>query len=91
MRLGTSRQGDDPQPGDIQPHPLPAPGRGRHGHRLPAKDDAKDLVDPKKHPYAEEGSLGMVRAITEQGDLVAIMQYVDEDDEWQPKKVFFQS
>ena len=63
----------------------------RHGHRLPAKDDAKDLVDPKKHPYAEEGSLGMVRAITEQGDLVAIVQYIEEDHEWQPKKVFFQS
>ena len=63
----------------------------RHGHRLPAGDDAKDLVDPKKHPYVEEGSLGMVRAITEQGDLVAIVQYIEEDHEWQPKKVFFQS
>jgi len=33
----------------------------------------------------------MVRAITEQGDLVAIVQYIEEDHEWQPKKVFFQS
>ena len=63
----------------------------RHGHRLAASDDAKDMVDPEQHPYAEEGSLGMVRAITEQGDLVAIIQYIEEDHEWQPKKVFFQS
>jgi len=33
----------------------------------------------------------LVRAITEQGDLVAIMEYVEADSEWQPKKVFFQS
>jgi tRNA pseudouridine55 synthase len=63
----------------------------RHGHRLAASDDAQDLIDPAKHPFAEEGSFGMVRAITEQGDLVAIMQYIPEDHEWQPKKVFFQS
>ncbi len=46
---------------------------------------------PLFRPPAEEGSLGMVRAITEQGDLVAIIQYIEENHEWQPKKVFFQS
>ncbi len=63
----------------------------RYGHRIPAGPDARELVDPANHPYAEEGNLGMVRAITEQGDLVAIMKYIEEDNEWQPKKVFFQS
>jgi tRNA pseudouridine55 synthase len=63
----------------------------RHGHRIPADDDAKELIDPANHPYAEEGTLGMVRAITEQGDLVAILEFIEEDNEWQPKKVFFQS
>jgi tRNA pseudouridine55 synthase len=63
----------------------------RHGHRIPAGEDAKELVDPKNHPYAEEDTLGMVRAITEQGDLVAILEYIEEDQEWQPKKVFFQT
>ncbi len=63
----------------------------RHGHRIPAGENAKELVDPANHPYAEEEQLGLVRAITEQGDLVAVMRYVEEDDEWQPKKVFFQS
>jgi tRNA pseudouridine55 synthase len=63
----------------------------RHGHRIPADDNAKELVNPENHPYAEEGTLGMVRAITEQGDLVAILQYIEDAHEWQPKKVFFQS
>ena len=47
----------------------------RHGHRIPA----------------EPGSPSMVRGITEQGDLVALLQFIEEDNEWQPKKVFFQS
>ena len=40
----------------------------RHGHRLPA----------------EEGETGWARAITEQGDLVALVEVVEEDQEWQP-------
>lgn len=63
----------------------------RHGHRIPAGENAKELVDPANHPYAEEDNYGLVRAVTEQGDLVAIMEYIEEDNEWQPKKVFFQS
>jgi tRNA pseudouridine55 synthase len=63
----------------------------RHGHRIPADEDAMALVDPTNHPYATEDNFGLVRAITEQGDLVAIMEFIPEDQEWQPKKVFFQS
>lgn len=43
----------------------------RHGHRVPAA----------------EGSEGWARALTEQGDLVALVEHVD--GEWQPRKVFF--
>ncbi len=49
----------------------------RHGHRVPAPE-----------PY-EPGQL--VRALSEQGDLVAVMQYVPETGELQPKKVFLPS
>lgn len=45
----------------------------RHGHRIPA--------DTAKGP--------MARGINEQGELVALMEYVPESGEWQPKKVFF--
>ena len=45
----------------------------RHGHRI-----ARDKGDEK-----------MIRAITEQGELVALMEFDPESGEYQPKKVFF--
>jgi tRNA pseudouridine55 synthase len=47
----------------------------RHGHRFPA----------------EEGATGWARAISEQGDLVALIEVDEETQEWQPRKVFFTS
>jgi tRNA pseudouridine55 synthase len=47
----------------------------RHGHRVPA----------------EAGSKGWARGVSEQGDLVALLEIDPESAEWQPKKVFFQS
>jgi tRNA pseudouridine55 synthase len=47
----------------------------RHGHRVPA----------------ESGSVGWARGISEQGDLVALLEFDPEASEWQPRKVFFQS
>jgi tRNA pseudouridine55 synthase len=45
----------------------------RHGHRIPA----------------DEGGDSMVRGVSEQGELVALLEYVAATNEWQPKKVFF--
>jgi len=45
----------------------------KHGHRIPR----------------EEGLEKMVRAITEQGELVALMDFDPEQKEYQPRKVFF--
>jgi len=47
----------------------------RHGHRVPADPDAT----------------GWARAISQQGDLVALVEYDVNTNEWQPRKVFFQS
>ncbi len=47
----------------------------RHGHRVPA----------------EPGSASWVRGVSEQGDLVALLELDEETNEWQPRKVFFQS
>jgi tRNA pseudouridine55 synthase len=47
----------------------------RHGHRIPA----------------EPGQTGWARAITQQGDLVALLEVDEDSGEWQPRKVFFQS
>ena len=45
----------------------------KHGHRIPR----------------EEGPEKLARAITEQGELVALMQFDPETKEFQPRKVFF--
>jgi tRNA pseudouridine55 synthase len=45
----------------------------RHGHRIPSEQEASK----------------MVRGISEQGELVALMEYDEVAKEYQPKKVFF--
>lgn len=47
----------------------------RHGHRIPAESESE----------------GWARGISQQGDLVALLEYNEESNEWQPRKVFFQS
>jgi tRNA pseudouridine55 synthase len=47
----------------------------RHGHRVPAEPSMK----------------GWARGVSEQGDLVALLEVDEETREWQPRKVFFQS
>lgn len=46
----------------------------RHGHRIPAEIESVE---------------GWVRGISQQGDLVALMELDEEAKEWQPRKVFF--
>jgi tRNA pseudouridine55 synthase len=47
----------------------------RHGHRIPA----------------EPGQSGLARGVSQQGDLVALLEVDPATQEWQPRKVFFQS
>jgi tRNA pseudouridine55 synthase len=44
----------------------------KHGHRIPA----------------EKGSSGWARGLSEQGDLIALLEANEGDDTWQPRKVF---
>jgi len=46
----------------------------RHGHRVPGEP-------PEKNTWA--------RGVSEQGELVALLEWVPESNEWQPRKVFF--
>lgn len=48
----------------------------RHGHRVPVEG-------------APENPDHWVRGISEQGELVALLEYLPEEKEWQPRKVFF--
>ena len=47
----------------------------RHGHRVASDPDQK----------------GWARGVSQQGDLVALLEVDEETHEWQPRKVFFQS
>jgi len=47
----------------------------RHGHRIPVEGDVPERA----------------RAISQQGDLVALLEFIPEDNEWHPNKVFFTS
>ena len=47
----------------------------RHGHRV----------------LAESPTKGWARGVSEQGDLVALLEIEETSGEWQPRKVFFQS
>jgi len=47
----------------------------RHGHRVPAAEPV------------EEGK--WARAVSQEGELVALMEYDSAANEWQPRKVFF--
>ena len=47
----------------------------RHGHRIPAEPESE----------------GWSRGVSQQGDLVALLEHQTDTDEWQPRKVFFQS
>jgi len=47
----------------------------RHGHRVPALEDVSDDT--------------WARAVSGEGELVALMEFDPEAHEWQPRKVFF--
>jgi tRNA pseudouridine55 synthase len=47
----------------------------RHGHRVPA----------------ETGASGWARGVSQQGDLVALLEFDPDSQEWQPRKVFYTS
>jgi tRNA pseudouridine55 synthase len=47
----------------------------RHGHRIPAGPEES----------------GLARGVSQQGDLVALLEVDADTQEWQPRKVFFQS
>ena len=55
--------------------------RIRHGHRVPAEPNISE----------EPNFKGWARGISQQGDLVALLQLDEELGEWQPRKVFFQT
>lgn len=60
----------------------------------PAVDLTPNEVDEIRHGHRIKGdpNVGqMARGINDQGELIALLEFVPETNEWQPKKVFFSS
>lgn len=58
----------------------------------PAVELAQEMVEAVRHGHripAEAGIGEMARGISEQGELVALLEFDAETSEWQPRKVFF--
>ena len=58
----------------------------------PAIELSQDQVEAIRHGHriqAEKNKQGMARGISEQGELVALLEFIPEAGDWQPKKVFF--
>lgn len=53
--------------------------------------DQVDLVRHGHRVSGEPGIVGWSRGVSQQGDLVALLEADEEMNEWQPRKVFFQS
>ena len=60
----------------------------RHGHRLSNQEVEVIPGDSSGRGPNYQGA-NMVRGVSEQGELVALMELMEEEDAWQPKKVFF--
>jgi tRNA pseudouridine55 synthase len=58
----------------------------RHGHRIPVEAQEEEDMSEIEH-----GTKGWARGVSQQGDLVALLELEVETSEWQPKKVFFQT
>jgi tRNA U55 pseudouridine synthase TruB len=50
-------------------------------------EDSENIKFGKRIP-AEPGSEGWARGLSEQGDLIALLEVVEGEDLWQPRKVF---
>ena len=59
------------------------------GDRIVVSRKSDEPRDRALHGLSRALLNNMVRGVSEQGELVALMEYVPEDNEWQPKKVFF--
>lgn len=77
--------------GDWYRHLIPAAEALADWPMVELDGDQVELVRHGHRVQASPGSKGWARGVSQQGDLVALMEIDPETTEWQPKKVFFQS
>lgn len=76
--------------GDWYKYLIPAAEALSEWHAIELNADQVELVSHGHRIPAEIDSPNMARAISEQGDLVAVLEFLHDECEWRPRKVFFQ-
>ncbi len=77
--------------GDWYKHLIPAAETLADWHTLDLTPDDMDKIKHGHRIPAEKGSSGWARGLSEQGDLIALLEAREDDDAWQPRKVFITS
>lgn len=74
--------------GDWYKHLIPAAETLADWHTIELTPDDVDRIKHGHRIPAESGMSGWARGLSEQGDLIALLEVVEGEDSWQPRKVF---
>lgn len=74
--------------GDWYKYLIPAAETLSDWHTVILDEDELERIKHGQRIPAEAGDSGMARALSQQGDLIALLEAIEEDQEWQPRKVF---
>ena len=74
--------------GDWYKHLIPAAETLADWHTLNLSPEDMDKIKYGHRIPAEPGSSGWARGLSEQGDLIALLEAAEGEDAWQPRKVF---
>lgn len=74
--------------GDWYKHLIPAAETLADWHTIELTPDDVDKIKHGHRIPAASGSSGWARGLSEQGDLIALLEVVEGEDFWQPRKVF---
>jgi tRNA pseudouridine55 synthase len=77
--------------GDWYKHLIPAAETLADWHTVELSPEDMDKIKHGHRIPAESGSSGWARGLSEQGDLIALLEVVEGEDSWQPRKVFVTS
>lgn len=74
--------------GDWYKHLIPAAETLADWHTLELSSEDTERIKNGLRIPAEPGASGWARGLSEQGDLIALLEAADGEDAWQPRKVF---
>jgi tRNA pseudouridine55 synthase len=79
---------DSFEAGDWYKHLIPAADTLADWHTLELSSEDTEMIKHGHRIPAEPESSGWARGLSEQGDLIALLEAAEGEDAWQPRKVF---